>query len=156
MLSLLGQAQNWALSTPPACFFPHGLASLQTCTSPIFLSWSSFLFPALAAGLHPFPASPKPCRSSSTPRLNRMFSHTVLGWHQCSPVSTDAPPEASQSHGSAALAKREHIWHHMMITLGKPLWAGGAVDVSKAAHGRARCVKQDPWADLGRMRRAEG
>lgn len=37
MLSLLSQSQ-FSLSTPPACCFPHGLASFQTCVPPILPS----------------------------------------------------------------------------------------------------------------------
>lgn len=61
MLSLLSQFQ-FSLFAPPACCFPHGLASLQTSVFPILPSWSSLPFPFPAAGPHPLPASPKPCR----------------------------------------------------------------------------------------------
>lgn len=96
--------------------------------------------------------------SPSIPCLNSGAFYMVLEWHiaiQFQPLLSLKCPRVMEVQLQAQ-GSRLSMWQHHQSLWGDLSEARGAVDIGKAAHGQARCVKQDPLAGLGRMWGAEG
>lgn len=122
-----------ALTTQPVPVFP--LYSHCMLFSSCFCQLPKLCVPHFAV-LDFFAFSCSSCWSLSTPCLPQTLQTMLIPIHStpessvflhgawtvcCSSVLADAQPEASHSCESAALGKREHIWH-IMVTLRRPFW----------------------------------
>lgn len=142
----------------PECCFPHCLDSIANPYSPFCPPdlLCLFLVQLLVLIYHLPPPNPADWWSPSTPGVNSDVFYMV-GWHvaiEFQPLLSLKCPRAMEVQLQAQ-GSRSSMWQHHQSFWGDFSEGGGAVDIRKAAHGQARCVKQDPLAGLGGMWDAE-